>query len=322
MISEIEKNFYRISLRMPYRLRHVNAYLFAHDKELALFDTGLNMSGSYETLEKDLSDAGLDINNIRHVFLTHVHTDHCGIAGLLQKNTGAKIYLSKIAFDEYQRFRQPDSAIKQLRNFYSRQGMSPQQIDLVIEEYKYIRNIITEFNTDSYLQDKESLEFGDWKFEVLFTPGHAAGHVCFFFREKGFLLAGDHVLPFIAPILSPDIFDDGFRPLATYLASLSDIEKLPISTVYPGHGNSFVDMSERLTDLREHHRKRKNVVLGHVNIQPKTTYDICHEIISATLSDFDKFLALNETLIYLKELKTEGTINESISNNVLVYTTY
>jgi glyoxylase-like metal-dependent hydrolase (beta-lactamase superfamily II) len=73
MISEIEKNFYRISLRMPYRLRHVNAYLFAHDKELALFDTGLNMSGSYETLEKDLIDAGLDINNIRHVFLTHVY---------------------------------------------------------------------------------------------------------------------------------------------------------------------------------------------------------------------------------------------------------
>jgi glyoxylase-like metal-dependent hydrolase (beta-lactamase superfamily II) len=184
MISEIEKNFYRISLRMPYRLRHVNAYLFAHDKELALFDTGLNMSGSYETLEKDLIDAGLDINNIRHVFLTHVHTDHCGIAGLLQKNTGAKIYLSRTAFEEYQHFRQPDSAIKQLRNFYSRQGMSPQQIDLVIEEYKYIRNIITEFNTDSYLQDNESLEFGDWTFEVIFTPGHAAGHVCFSSEKK------------------------------------------------------------------------------------------------------------------------------------------
>jgi glyoxylase-like metal-dependent hydrolase (beta-lactamase superfamily II) len=320
MISEIEKNFYRISLRMPYRLRHVNAYLFAHDKELALFDTGLNMSGSYETLEKDLIDAGLDINNIRHVFLTHVHTDHCGIAGLLQKNTGAKIYLSRTAFEEYQHFRQPDSAIKQLRNFYSRQGMSPQQIDLVIEEYKYIRNIITEFNTDSYLQDNESLEFGDWKFEVIFTPGHAAGHVCFFFREKGFLLAGDHILPFIAPILSPDIFDESFRPLATYLDSLSDIEKLPVSTVYPGHGNSFVDLKERLADIRKHHQKRVNVVLDHVNIQPKTTYDICHEIISATLSDFDKFLALNETLIYLKELKAEGAIKEETANDVLVYT--
>jgi len=68
MISRIEENFYRISLRMPYRLRHVNAYLFDHDKELILFDTGLNVSGSYETLEKDLTDAGMNINNIKHVF--------------------------------------------------------------------------------------------------------------------------------------------------------------------------------------------------------------------------------------------------------------
>jgi len=62
--------------------------------------------------------------------------------------------------------------------------MSPHQIDLVIEEYKYIQNIIAEFNTDSYLQENESFEFGNWKFEVIFTPGHAAGHVCFFSEKK------------------------------------------------------------------------------------------------------------------------------------------
>ena len=53
MITEIEPNFYRITLRMPYRLRHVNAYLIAHGKELALFDTGLNMPQAYETLIQD-----------------------------------------------------------------------------------------------------------------------------------------------------------------------------------------------------------------------------------------------------------------------------
>ena len=58
MITEIQTNFYRITLPMPYRLRHVHAYLFAQDKELALFDTGLNMPGAYETLEKDLASIG------------------------------------------------------------------------------------------------------------------------------------------------------------------------------------------------------------------------------------------------------------------------
>lgn len=320
MISEIQPNFYRITLRMPYRLKHVNAYLIACGKELALFDTGLNMPGSYETLKKDLAGAGFGINDIKHIFLTHVHTDHCSMAGLLQNNTGAKIYLSQAAFEEYQHFRQTDPAVKQLRKFYSRQGMSDNLIDLVIEEYEDIRGIIAEFNVDNFLNDKETCKFGDWNFEVIFTPGHAAGHVCFFFREKGFLLAGDHILPYIAPILSPDIFNDAFRPLATYLGSLSVIEKLPIATIYPGHGTPFVDLNERLEDIRGHHQKRKRIVFDHLSAQPKTTYEISHEMISPTLSDFDKFLALNETLTYLKELKSEGAINEDIAGNVLFYT--
>src|SRR5664280_137778 len=68
MISEIQTNFYRITLRMPYRLKHVHAYLLAQNKELALFDTGLNMPGAYETLEKDLVSIGFSINDIKHIF--------------------------------------------------------------------------------------------------------------------------------------------------------------------------------------------------------------------------------------------------------------
>ncbi len=320
MISEIEKNFYCITLRMPYRLRHVNAYLFAHDQELALFDTGLNSPQAYETLIKDLSGIGFGVKNIRYIYLTHVHTDHCSMAGLLQKESGAKIQLSRAAFEEYQHFREVEPAVKQLRKFYARQGMSPHLIDLIIAEYEDIRGIITEFNADYFLCENDYYEFGNWKFIIVDTPGHAAGHICFFFPEKGFLLSGDHILPYIAPILSPDIFDDDFRPLATYLDSLSAIEKLPVSTVYPGHGNSFVDFQERLTDIRERHQKRKRAVLDFVNSQPKTAYDISHEMISPSLSDFDKFLALNETITYLKELKAEGTLKEDNINNILVYT--
>ena len=320
MISEIEKDFYRITLRMPYRLRHVNAYLLVHGNELALFDTGLHTPVAYETLAKDLAEAGLDINHIKHVFLTHTHTDHCSMAGLLQKNTGAKIYLSKAAFEEYQHFSEKSSAIKQLREYYSRQGMSSSLIDLIIEEYEDMCGIITEFNADIILQNNECREFGNWKFEVIFSPGHAAGHICFFFREKCFLLAGDHILPFIAPILSPDIFNYNFRPLATYLDSLSVVEKLPIATIYPGHGNAFVDSLERIQEIRRHHEKRKGMILAHLSKEPKTPYYISSEIFGSAVHDFDKFMALNETIAYLKELKADGAIKEDIVDNVLSYT--
>lgn len=320
MIREIEKDFYRITLRMPYRLRHVNAYLFYHDKELALFDTGLNTPGAYEMLDKDLTGAGFSINDIKHVYLTHVHTDHCSMAGILQKKAGAKIHLSKAAWNEYGHFRQTDPAVEQLRNFYARQGMPARLIDLIIEEYEDIRCIITEFNADYILGDNEVCKFGNWKFEVISTPGHAAGHICFFFREKGFLLSGDHILPYIAPILSPDIFDDNYRALATYLDSLNVIEKLPVAVIYPGHGTPFVDLRERVTDIRGHHEKRNSMVWDHVSTQPKTTYEIAGELINPSLADFDKFLALNETLIYLNELKAQGAIKEDLVDNILFYT--
>ena len=320
MINEIEPNFYRITLRMPYRFRHVNAYLLAQGKDLALFDTGLNTPQAYETLVKDLSGIGFSVSDIKQIYLTHVHTDHCSTAGLLQKESGAMINLSAEAFEEYQHFRNTDVTVKKLRTYYAHQGMPSPLIDLVIEEYEDIRSIISEFKGVNILKEEEACEFGNRQFDVLFTPGHAAGHVCFFFRENGFLLSGDHVLPYIAPILSPDIFNNDYLPLATYLNSLKTIENLPVTTVYPGHGTSFNDINERLADIRKHHHKKNLLVLDHVNTKPKSTFDISSEMTSPTLSEFDKFLALNETLTYLKELTAEGAIKEDIVDNVSIYT--
>jgi len=322
MITEIQNNFYRITLPMPYRLRHVHAYALVQGSEVVLFDTGMNMPGSYELLESDLISIGASTQSIRDVFITHSHTDHCSMAGLLQKRTPAKIHLSAIADDFYQHFHQAEVLIDAAKLFYARHGMSPAEVDALVEEIDEIRNIIVPFTADDHLEQNEIREFGDWKFEVIFTPGHAAGHVCFFFREQGFLLAGDHVLPYIAPSLSPNIFDEMFQPLKSYLDSLQLVENLPVTTVYPGHGNSFTNISERAAEIRTFYELRKQAVLQSLNTQPKTTYAICAEISGVAASrwdDWEKFMALNETYVYLQELKREDVIKETMKGNVLVY---
>lgn len=328
MISEIEKNLYRITLRMPYRLRHVNAYLLACGRELALFDTGLNTPAAWETLQKDLSSIGFNIGDIRRIYLTHVHTDHCSMAGRFQKKCGSRVYLSPAAFEEYEHYRKADPAVNrkadpavnQLRKFYGRHGMPTRHIDLVIDEFESIRGIIAEFNTEHFLRGGDLQRFGDWAFQSIFTPGHSFGHVCFFFPEKGWLISGDHVLPYIAPILSPNIFDDDDRPLKNYLESFDILENLSVSLVLPGHGSYFTDLKERLADIRGHHAQKKDAVANHVNHEPKTVFEISGSITAPTLSDFDKFLGLNETLIYLKELAAEGAIKENYSGSVFTYT--
>ena len=42
-----------------------------------------------------------------------------------------------------------------------------------------------------YLEEGDILEFGESKLEILFTPGHAPGHICLFNKEEGFIVSGD-----------------------------------------------------------------------------------------------------------------------------------
>jgi glyoxylase-like metal-dependent hydrolase (beta-lactamase superfamily II) len=322
MITEIQKDFYRITMPMPYRLRHVHAYALVQGNEVVLFDTGMNIPGSYELLETDLTSIGASTKSIRDIFITHSHTDHCSMAGLLQKRTSAKIHLSAIADNVYQHFHKGEVLIDAAKLFYAKHGMSSREVDAMVEEIDEIRSIFSPFNADDYLEQNEIREFGDWKFEVIFTPGHAAGHVCFFFRNEGLLLAGDHILPYIAPSLSPNIFDEIFQPLSSYLASLQIVENLPVTTIYPGHGNSFTNISERAEEIRTSHKLRKEAVLQCLHDQPKTTYEISAGISKAAASrwdDWEKLMALNETYVYMQELKRENAIIETTEGNVLAY---
>jgi glyoxylase-like metal-dependent hydrolase (beta-lactamase superfamily II) len=323
MITEIAENFYRITLPMPYRLRHVHAYALVDGRDVALFDAGMNMPGAYEKLAADLESIGLSVESIRDIYLTHVHTDHCGLAGLVQKKSKARLYLSEVANQVHKHFRQADYLIAQARLFYARHGMSSAEVEAIVEEIEDISSHIPPFAVAAFLQENEILQLGNRSFEVIFTPGHAAGHVCFFFRKEGLLLAGDHILPYIAPSLSPNIYDEIFQPLKSYLESLSIIEQMAITSVHPGHGNSLTEIEERIGEIRTHHSLKKNGLLERLSIRPKTIYAICGEIIGSTavkMDDWEKFMMFNETYVYLQELKRDGAIKEIINDSVISFT--
>jgi len=323
MITEISENFYRITLPMPFRLRHVHAYALVDGKNVALFDTGMHMPGAYERLEADLQSIGHSVESITDIYLTHVHTDHCGMTGTIQEKSKARLHLSEVASKVHEHFHQGDYLIAQARLFYAKHGMSARDVEAIVEEIEDMKSRIPRFDVTTFLQENEIRRYGNHSFEIIFTPGHAAGHVCFFFRDEGLLLAGDHVLPYIAPSLSPNIYDEVFQPLKSYLESLTVIEKLPIATIYPGHGNSLTGIDERIREIRTHHALKREMLLKNLSPEPKTTYTICGEMLgeaAANWDDWEKFMALNETYVYLQELKRDGAIQENTRDGVLFYT--
>jgi glyoxylase-like metal-dependent hydrolase (beta-lactamase superfamily II) len=85
-------------------------------------------------------------------------------------------------------------------------------------------------SADRYLIDGDELEFGEFKVQVLHTPGHTPGSVCFVIANHAFV--GDTILAGGIGKQTPET--DVRRQMMSIGTKLL---RLPLSTaLYPGHG--------------------------------------------------------------------------------------
>lgn len=93
-----------------------------------------------------------------------------------------------------------------------------------------------------FLKEGDIVSIGDDQLEVMYTPGHAPGHICFYCKNQGFIISGDTL--FKMSIGRTDL------PLGSYDTLISSIRNkllvLPDDTVvYPGHGHPTTIGSEK-----------------------------------------------------------------------------
>jgi len=313
LIEEITNDFYMITLPMPFRLQHVHVFLLCHGNRIALFDTGLDTPENLSTLAAALLKIGKTVQQIEHLFITHYHLDHCGMAGRIKEMSGAAIHMSELSRPFTLR---TDGEIQLVREFCLRHGL-PQEATSGILDFltKSRAEVAGPFRIDHSLPalpDHERLRFGNWEFQAIATPGHTHDHVSFYFPAEQILMAGDHVLPEITPNLGPDVFAPDFRPLSSFLASLELIQAFPIKKVYPAHGRPFSNLQERIGELKDHHEGRKKLALASVKRGlKKNAFQISQDIFGSSLPEFDQFLALSETHVHLIELVRAGEICEA-----------
>ncbi|MBE7173393.1 MAG: MBL fold metallo-hydrolase [Williamsia sp.] len=86
-----------------------------------------------------------------------------------------------------------------------------------------------------FLQEGDTVKIGEDILRVLFTPGHAPGHICFYCEAQGFVISGDTL--FRGSIGRTDL------PLGNYNTLIHSIRTrlliLPDDTIiYPGHGGA------------------------------------------------------------------------------------
>ena len=95
---------------------------------------------------------------------------------------------------------------------------------------------------------------GGW--EVIATPGHAHGHLCFWHRPSRSLVAGDMIAAQSTILIEPDQGD-----MAAYLASLERLAELRPRWIVAAHGDAIPDGEAALRALIAHRLRRERKVI-------------------------------------------------------------
>src|SRR5262249_3652546 len=92
-IQEVADNVYQFKVPIPFKLRDINLYLVKDNDGCLLIDTGTNTPTTAETLQASLAELGVTFADLRYVVIPHFHSDHAGLAGLIQQHSPAQILM-------------------------------------------------------------------------------------------------------------------------------------------------------------------------------------------------------------------------------------
>lgn len=180
--------------------------ILVHDGTVCIvFDPGCSNPTEQAEINDFIEQHSLDLIGILQ---THAHVDHVlGAHDLLSK--------FKVPYYMHRDDLQTLHAVSEYAHFY---GFS---------------NYTAPRDPDHLLEGGETLNFGSLQLKVLFTPGHAPGHVVYYFPDEGFVVNGDVL--FAGSFGRTDLPGGDFDTLKRSIKEI--MFQLPENTVvYCGHG--------------------------------------------------------------------------------------
>lgn len=226
-IDRIDEVTYIISEYRHWEETH--CYLLNGTQRSLLIDTGLGISNIYKEVAK-LTEKPVV------AAATHIHWDHIG---------GHKYFPDFYAHSEELDWL--NGAFPLTRETI--QSMVVDRCDLPegfdVRTYTMFQGVPARI-----LKDRDTIDLGGRKLEVLHTPGHSPGHMCFWEEATGYLFTGDLVYKDTLLAYYPS------TDTAAYLASLEKIAALPVKKVFPAHHSLEIE-PEILLRMRDAFRELK-----------------------------------------------------------------
>ena len=96
VVEQVKENIYRLGVTLPQNpLRELNSYLIRGGERDLLIDTGFRRPECREALMAGITEAGSSTSRI-DVLLTHLHSDHTGLARRRRPRTAGFISVRRI----------------------------------------------------------------------------------------------------------------------------------------------------------------------------------------------------------------------------------
>jgi len=245
--------------------------------------------------------------------LTHHHPDH---AGWVDGFSNAKLFghpYNDLWLSRDQAFLDYHDAFYLER--LKEEGV-PEELWFWVKKMKRPLNLMGNRPLDAAINEGDTLP-GHPEWHALETLGHAQSHLSFWNPESGEMIGGDHVIAKVSsnPLIEPPLNRDEGRPksLLQYNASLERLLKLPIKVVYSGHGEEVYNVHELVTERLEKQHQRALKVLGLLDFEEKTVYELTKELFPYAYEK-ELGLTLSETIGQIDYFLEDGLIAERLDD--------
>ena len=117
------------------------------------------------------------------------------------------------------------------------------------------------FPIDRLLEDGEDIEADPGsRWRVVYTPGHAPGHICFLSEDSGDMVVGDMVAGVGSILVEPTDGD-----MALYLDSLARMRTFGPTSLLPSHGPAIGGADAKLAQYIDHRLQREATLIEGLN---------------------------------------------------------
>jgi len=211
------------------RERVIGAYLLETSDGPALHDCG--PATTVEALRSGLAALGVEVADLRHLLLSHIHFDHAGAAGVLvRENPQLTVHVSEVGAPH---MIDPSRLERSARRIY-------------LDHFERLWGSLVPVPEENVrVTGTRVLDF-----DCFPSPGHASHHVCYL--RDGILYAGDAAGVRIAPstvVMPPTPPPD--VDLEAWDSTLDEIERRAPDRMALIHFGVFDDVARHLESIRE-----------------------------------------------------------------------